>query len=459
MQEKIEFGKHFDSLDNFKLPFIKQNEKMLHFENQIKNFNKYMTLLEKEMINNNTNDNNQKEKNTNINTKVGVNNTPKKKNNNNFITTHFNIFNSFKKRNSSLKKKLTQINKNPLRKINSTKNLINKFMFHNSDKLPSITNFKIRNSTRIENKNINPYLNIEYRNNPSLKIIQSINSNSNDDSQTEKDDKENHKPNFNNILNNISITSLSPRSSYKDDTIQHNLPQKKILKLNMNNIHNSNPLSFDKDVYNLNPLTLSNKVNINKNNDEDEDEKSILDLLFNIKEKGNLNNKVKYRDRNTQVALINLIKKLRKKNLKIKNNLRNCKFKFEEMNFCLGTKLKYSKWKYEISDYEKYFIDIEHFGERELKEIERKKTFYDFFEDAVDTIIEKRNEKKYLLSNNKRKNIKEKKVNNIPDSEIAKLKQKNVHSSLENIIKRKSAEKAKRSKIKKILRESLSVVI
>ena len=227
----------------------------------------------------------------------------------------------------------------------------------------------------------------------------------------------------------------------------------------MNNIHNSNPLSFDKDVYNLNPLTLSNKVNINKNNDEDEDEKSILDLLFNIKEKGNLNNKVKYRDRKTQVALINLIKKLRKKNLKIKNNLRNCKFKFEEMNFCLGTKLKYSKWKYEISDYEKYFIDIEHFGERELKEIERKKTFYDFFEDAVDTIIEKRNEKKYLLSNNKRKNIKEKKVNNIPDSEIAKLKQKNVHSSLENIIKRKSAEKAKRSKIKKILRESLSVVI
>lgn len=459
MQEKIDFGKHFDSLDNFKLPFIKQNEKMLHFENQIKNFNKYMTLLEKEMINNNTNDNNQKEKNTNINTKVRFNNTPKNKNNNNFITTHFNIFNSFKKRNSSYKKKLTQINKNPLRKINSTKNLINKFMFHNSDKLPSITNFKIRNSTRIENKNINPYLNIEYRNNPSLKIIQSINSNSNDDSQTEKGDKENHKPNFNNILNNISITSLSHRSSYKDDTNQHNLPQKKILKLNMNNIHNSNPLSFDKDVYNLNPLTLSNKVNINKNNDEDEDEKSILDLLFNIKEKGNLNNKVKYRDRKTQVALINLIKKLRKKNLKIKNNLRNCKFKFEEMNFCLGTKLKYSKWKYEISDYEKYFIDIEHFGERELKEIERKKTFYDFFEDAVDTIIEKRNEKKYLLSNNKRKNIKEKKVNNIPDSEIAKLKQKNVHSSLENIIKRKSAEKAKRSKIKKILRESLSVVI
>ena len=269
-------------------------------------------------------------------------------------------------------------------------------------------------------------------------------------------------------MNETKVSNLSERDTNKNYTNQFRFSEEKLLNMkSTNNIKNY--FSFEKETNKLDSLSLSNQIS--KNIGEGEEEKienkeSFIELQNEEKAKEkNINDKIKKKDKNTQVALINLIRKMRKKNLEIKNNLNNCKYKYEEMNFCLGTKLKYSKWKYEISDYDKYFIDIEHFGEREKKEIERQKTFYDFLEDAVNSVLEKKNDKKYFFQNNKRKKMNEIKNENkiedknFPDSEKAKLKQKSVHNSLEYITKRKMAEKVKRSKIKKILRESLNVVI
>jgi hypothetical protein len=220
-----------------------------------------------------------------------------------------------------------------------------------------------------------------------------------------------------------------------------------------------------------------NDINENKITDikikENEVKPFEIDNISNIDTiRGKENNKSKsscsssHLDKtiNTNIPkiLINKLKELRKNNIKLNRVINNCKCKFEEMNFNLGTQLKYSKWKYQISDYDKYFIDMELFGERESKEIERRKTFYDILEDTVDAVSEKKIEKKHSPPSGKKtkiieeqkKLINEMKRKNLHDSDRAVLKQKINKLYLDNVGARKIIEKEKRKKIKNILNQS-----
>ena len=203
--------------------------------------------------------------------------------------------------------------------------------------------------------------------------------------------------------------------------------------------------------------TLTNKsIDISKDNEinKERNKNQLYHSLSSSIIKDNMKNIPK--------LLINRVKELRIKNLKLNKKINNCKNKFEEMNFHVGSKLKYSKWKYQISDFHKYFIDIENFGEREREEIERRKTFYDILEDTVDDINEKNIQKKFALPSERKKltehikknDVFENKKRNLPYSDKLILKQKRLEKSLEKIIKRKYKEKKKRNEINNILEKS-----
>ena len=98
-----------------------------------------------------------------------------------------------------------------------------------------------------------------------------------------------------------------------------------------------NNINYIKNKYN-NEFIITNE----KEDNECLDKKS-KDIIHN-KENNNMSNFITHG--NIPKILINKIRELRENNLKINRNLNNVKSKFEEMNFCFGTKLKYSKWKY-----------------------------------------------------------------------------------------------------------------
>ena len=203
--------------------------------------------------------------------------------------------------------------------------------------------------------------------------------------------------------------------------------------------------------------TLTNKsIDISKDNEINKERNK--NLLYHSLSSSIIKDNMK----NIPKLLINRVKELRIRNLKLNKKINNCKNKFEEMNFHVGSKLKYSKWKYQISDFHKYFIDIENFGEREREEIERRKTFYDILEDTVDDINEKNIQKKFALPSERKKltehikknDVFENKKRNLPYSDKLILKQKRLEKSLEKIIKRKYKEKKKRNEINNILEKS-----
>ena len=62
------------------------------------------------------------------------------------------------------------------------------------------------------------------------------------------------------------------------------------------------------------------------------------------------------------------------KNLKKKLNKKNVEYELDK--WVMRAKLKYARWKFDISDLEKYFINVEEFGIKEKNELEIRKTFY-----------------------------------------------------------------------------------
>ena len=461
MDEKINVFQNFENLNNYRLPSLKQNKIINHVKNNINELNKNIFLLENAVLNSNksieNNDNKEKEiiKNKQINTRK-----------NSFLYSNYNMFNSSRKSKNKNKFQLITIIKNPLNKVKSSKDIINnKFFFESSKTISPIMNFNKNNFSISSSKNhLYSYRNKFYSNKSTPRINNEI-----------KIKKKTFLP----LLNKIH---LSADTSFNEELLDLNTKT---------GLNNNFTLSPDNEHYNNNFLIKSSKINntkfkLDKSNtiikNINLNSEKFLSIKINQKENDinestkrskkeqeeeyNIYNilKNKRKDKNIPIILINHIKKLRKNNLKIYNNLHYFKSKFDELIFNLGTKLKYSKWKYEISDYDKYFIDIDNFGERERKEIDRKKTFYDFLEDAVDSISERNYMKKYALSSDKEKNInlnlneyKKIKVLNdkdFPNSELIKLKQKEIQKSLEEITKRKIKEKKKRSEIKNLLQDS-----
>ncbi len=149
----------------------------------------------------------------------------------------------------------------------------------------------------------------------------------------------------------------------------------------------------------------------------------------------------KNENENLSKILFNEIENIRAKNENLNILLKKDKSKTKIDNFHMGSKLKYFKWKYELSDYLKYFIDVESYSQKEKDEYENSKTYYDYLED--------------LVENKETKKIIEKTESNKPQEksnlEKMKIKQKSIRKTLIEIFKRKQNEKDKRKEINEIL--------
>ena len=129
-----------------------------------------------------------------------------------------------------------------------------------------------------------------------------------------------------------------------------------------------------------------------------------------------------------------------------------------KMDLKMGSKLKYAKWRYQISDFKKYFIDIESFGEKERQELEKRKTFYDLLEDMVDMVNENKMKKKYLEAKidsiNEQIDQDKDKRKNLFEVNFLLMKQKFLKKYLNKLDKRKVNEEKKRNEVNKILFDS-----
>ena len=466
---------NLDDLNYLKLPFISKMKKIINLERQINSLNEDIILLKKS-----SNASENLEETIDRKEKKNINTIRKS-----ITSNKIQRINFLKKSKSSNKLKLYSANKNTVYK--SSKNLIikNIITFQNKKNISPNTNFNIplikENEKEINNLNkINisiPDFKLEVKPNnryvdntsPSIhrsefrtkslvklkKTIKSIKFND----YFLKNDIKAYEDKWKSVGKNIFNYNLFNFQSIKDkiESKSPSLENSRILnspKLRINFFNK------DKKDDNDNNNNLEIKINDNENQNitSNNNSSSIINSKFNL---SNILSE-KYPKKKIPKILIKYVKDLRSNNLKINRDLKFYKLKFDEINFRFGTKLKYSKWKYSISDYEKYFIDIEHFGEREKKEIERKKTFYDILEDAVDSITEKQNEKKYLLPNLKRKKIYEQPVKNnnkiedkkFPDSELMKLNLQKLKNDLEILNIRIAREKERRSQIKDLLEQS-----
>ena len=452
-------------LKNFKYPSISKNKKYNNFEEEINILNENIILLKNIDVNDNP-----KEKN--------INKTQERKKHNKLYTINRPIF------------KTQQTIINPLKKSKSTKQIeiLNRLIRpRNTIKITSI----LKNAHKMKK-------------NDSYKVIFSLPSPKIRDSPSNLGGDKSKSISINNISSKMNnkkklppinlgkIYNLKFKSIIKDNQYIQNVKNPNELSRNFNNneqiynlplsdnnkknnlanLNNSNNL-FDIDykfnLYHSNKIDNKNIIDIH-NKEKNEEELDIIShsrKSFDInrdKEDSKSYNSHGHINKNINISkiLINKLLELKNDNIKLNKEINNCKYKFDEMNFNLGTQLKYSKWKYEISDYDKYFIDIDNFGEREKEEIERRKTFYDILEDAVESISEKKKQKKDLsprginttISEQKKNIIKKLEKKNLPDSEIAVLKHKMSKLSLDKINTRKILEKEKRKKINELLNRS-----
>ena len=439
-----------DMIKKFSFPSITSNKTLGDFEKEINFLNKNVSLLKKYDLNENSNK-----------SYINKDLVNKRKNSNkinkpNFKSPQYSLFRKSKTINQIiLNNKIIHFNKTnkKLNLLSSRKktNIGSVKITYYLQGYISQSDTNIFNEKRKKNKNISHIM--KKRKLPPI-IFEKPN---------------NMKYNFNNNKNFMLLKNkISLTDNYNNNL--YNLPlSESNKKIKLNRLNSSNDLFYSNEIL---PIINENKITDDKIK-ENKDIFSDLDTNSNRRKSidsiiGKENNKSScnsssHIDKNTKTniskLLITKIIELKNNNIKLNKIINNCKCKFEKMNFNLGTQLKYSKWKYQISDYDKYFIDMEHFGERESKEIERRKTFYDILEDAVDAVSEKKIEKKHSppsgietkMIEEQKKIINKLKNKNLHDSDIAVLKLKMNRLYLDKINARLLNEKEKRKKIRNIL--------
>ena len=83
---------------------------------------------------------------------------------------------------------------------------------------------------------------------------------------------------------------------------------------------------------------------------------------------------------------------IKEDNSKIKNKITYKKSEQNIKDWIMRSKIKFARWKFGISEIEKYFVDLKVFGKPEELELFRMKTFYDSFDDLIDDINKKKEE-------------------------------------------------------------------
>jgi hypothetical protein len=83
---------------------------------------------------------------------------------------------------------------------------------------------------------------------------------------------------------------------------------------------------------------------------------------------------------------------IKEDNTEIKNKITYKKSEQNLQDWIMKSKMKFARWKFGISEIDKYFVDMKVFGKPEELELLRRKTFYDAFDELVDDINEKKEE-------------------------------------------------------------------
>ena len=233
------------------------------------------------------------------------------------------------------------------------------------------------------------------------------------------------------------------------------------LDISIDNSKNSNDNNLN--YINYNSAEIKNN-DINKNRISVFDKKKSLNekLSFSNKIQNSINNSISFSDKIEKKfipkILSHKVRKFQLDNNKCNDLLNSVKKKHHKLDVELGSKFKYAKWKFQISDYNKYFIDTELYGEKEREEIESSKTFYDILEDLVDMVKKNQIQKKYLATKvesvNEQIEEDQDKRKNLFGKDFEKFRLKFLAKHLKKISKRKSMEKKKRDEVNKILNDS-----
>ena len=291
----------------------------------------------------------------------------------------------------------------------------------------------------------------------------------------------NNKQNINNIndfnqkLNNIIIRSnsdkkmLPPIRLKKDNLLTINNDQNNNNNNDLTKNESSN-LNDSKDI-NLSFLDSNseekneNENNINKNNNN---KNKNINLTIEAERKkslrkkiSNLNNKVidifgsntSRKKNNNNPEINNLITSVNK----INKDFKNTRYSYELEKWIMSTKFKYADWKYGINDINKYFINMNEFGQKEEKELEMRKSFYEKVDSVINELKEDREKRELLEIEHKygiKLNKEEKKI--IKDNEYwmgdhAKNKREEICKVLKLTKERKIKEKKNRNLIEEIL--------
>ena len=227
---------------------------------------------------------------------------------------------------------------------------------------------------------------------------------------------------INNILNNKQ--SINEYNLKRNNIILRSNSDRKMLPpiiikkediLNTNNNQN-NKNSISNDLNDSKNITISdinsedkNDNDINNKNNNNRDKKRNLTIeaerqkIFHKKLISDLNNKVKnIFGKNSSKNVNNPeINNLFTSANKINTDFKNKKYYHEIEKWILSTKFKYANWKYGIADINKYFIDMKEFGEREEKELEMRKSFYEKVDSVINELKEDKEKKELKEIKNK----------------------------------------------------------
>ena len=275
---------------------------------------------------------------------------------------------------------------------------------------------------------------------------------------------------FNKKLNNIIIRSNS------DKKMLPPIRLKKENLLTINNDRNKNDLIKNEssdlnDSKDINLSFLDNNteekndneknININKNNNNKNINITIeAERKIPLRKKiSNLNNKVidifgSYTSRKKNNPEINnLITSVNK----INKDFRNTRFCYELEKWIMSTKFKYADWKYGINDINKYFVNINEFGQKEEKELEMRKSFYEKVDSVINELKEDKEKRELLEIEHKygiKLNKEEKKIlknNEYWMGDHAENKREEICKVLKLTKERKKKEKEKRNLIEEIM--------
>ncbi len=265
---------------------------------------------------------------------------------------------------------------------------------------------------------------------------------------------------------NIFITKVKYKKNKDHNTLNtfHNINTLNNTNYNTNPNINIFPKNNQSKLPQLKPIDFT-KLSSSKKDDNNSFNKIKFEKKNNTsRNKPVINNKNKTisldKTQFPQVTNI-MIKKMKKENNNIKNNIYKGIEKFNVMEWYMKTRFKYALYKYGIAEIQKYFMDIKAYGKPEEEEIEKRKTFYEHVEDIIDDIhaikqqkeLEKLN-KKYGVKYDKKKLNKLNKKNEKEDDNkfvVQKKQMVELSKALQEIDKRQKKEKKKRQEIDDIL--------